>query len=193
MYAAGMPDWRRAYVPGGSFFFTVVTDRRARFLDRVPARPILASLLRRCQSSWPFTINAMVLLLDHLHAIWSLPPGDAEYPKRWGWVKKEFTKAWLSVGGREQQQTPGRIRDERRGVWQPKYWEHTLEGEDDFERHFDYIHYNPVKHGLVRCPRDWPSSSFHRWVRAGVYPEDWACWSDGRTLGFPDIEETVGE
>ena len=78
-------------------------------------------------------------------------------------------------------------------MWQPKYWEHTLEDEDDFERHFDYIHYNPVKHGLVRCPRDWPWSSFHRWVRVGVYPEDWACWRDGWELDFSDIECSVGE
>ena len=188
-----MPNWRRAHVPGGSFFFTVVTDRRARFLTNLPARPLLGSIIRRCLLKWPFTLNAIVLLPDHLHAIWSLPPGDTAYPKRWGWIKKEFTKAWLTLGGCEQQQTDGRIRDGRRGVWQPKYWEHTLNDEHDFERHFDYIHYNPVKHGLVKCPRDWPWLSFHRWVRAGVYPEYWACWQDGRELDFNDIEQTVGE
>ena len=166
-----MPNWRRAHVSGGFFFFTIVTDRRARFLTEIPARPLLGSIIRRCLLQWPLTINAMVLLPDHLHAIWSLPPGDAAYPKRWGWIKQEFTKAWLSLGGCEKKQTVRRIRDGRRGVWQPKYWEHTLEGEHDFERHFDDIHYNPVKHRLVRCPRDWPCSSFHRWTRSGVYPE----------------------
>lgn len=188
-----MPNWRRAHVPGGSFFFTVVTDRRGRFLGEVPARPMFGSIIRRCQLRWPFTINALVLLPDHLHTIWSLPPGDEAYSKRWGWIKKEFTKNWLALGGWEQSQTEGRKRDRRRGVWQPKYWEHTLETEDDFERHFDYVHYNPVKHGYVRCPRDWPWSSFHRWVRRGVYPEHWACWDDVGPLGFSDIEGTVGE
>ena len=188
-----MPNWRRVHVPGGSFFFTVVTDRRARFLVDLPARPLLGSLIRRCQLKWPFTINALVLLPDHLHAIWSLPPGDEEYSKRWGWIKKEFTKNWLALGGREQIQTDGRKRDRRRGVWQPKFWEHTLETDEDFERHFDYVHYNPVKHGLVRCPRDWPWSSFHHWVSAGVYPDHWACWDDGGPLDFGDIEGTVGE
>jgi putative transposase len=120
-----MPNWRRALIPGGSFFFTLVTDGRAQFLSNPVPRRLLGSIIRRCQLKWPFTINALVLLPDHLHAIWSLPAGDYEYPKRWGWIKKEFTKAWLGLGGREQAQTIGRIRDGRRGIWQPKYWEHT--------------------------------------------------------------------
>ena len=151
-----MPHYRRAYVPGGSFFLTLVTHRRAPLFSRPHARRLLGSLFRRCLLKWPFTINALVLLPEHLHAIWSLPPGDDEYPKRWGWIKKEFTKEWLRLGGAEQPFSDGRRRERRRGVWQPRYWEHTLEDEDDFERHFDYIHYNPVKHGHVKCPRDWP-------------------------------------
>ena len=82
----------------------------------------------------------------------------------------------------------------RRGVWQPRFWEHSIRDEDDYERHFDYIHYNPVKHGYVRCPHEWPHSSFHRWVRADVYPWHWACWGDAqRMLEFPEIVDTVGE
>jgi putative transposase len=97
----------------------------SRLYQSLIARPLLGSIIRRCLLQWPFTINAMVLLPDYLHAIWSLPPGDASYPKRWGWIKQEFTKAWLSLGGCEKKQTVGRIRDGRRSVWQPKYWEHT--------------------------------------------------------------------
>ncbi len=93
-----MPNWRRAHVPGGSFFFTIVSDRRARFLTGIPARPMLGSIIRRCRMKWPFTINALVLFHDHLHAIWSLPPGDKAYSTRWGWIKKEFTKNWLALG-----------------------------------------------------------------------------------------------
>jgi putative transposase len=188
-----MPNWRRAFVPGGTFFFTVVTDRRAPLFGQAMARRLLGSLFRRSQLRRPYSIRAIVLLPDHLHAIWSLPPGDADYPARWGWIKREFTKQWLQLGGCEQAVSAGRQRDGRRGVWQPKYWEHTLESADDFERHFDYVHYNPVKHGLCRCPRDWPWSSFHRYVELGVYPDHWACWNDGRTMNFDDLQDTVGE
>ncbi len=190
-----MPNYRRAYVPGGSFFFTLVTDRRAPLFGNKgnkPGRLLLGSLLRRVQLQRPFTINAVVLLPEHLHAIWSLPSGDTEYSARWGWIKKEFTKQWLALGGAEQPVSAGRERERQRGVWQRRFWEHTLESEDDFERHFDYIHYNPVKHGHVRCPRDWPWSSFHRWMRVGVYPADWAC-SHREPLNFRDIEDSVGE
>src|SRR5438045_9189522 len=113
-----MPNYRRAFVPGGSFFFTLVTNRRARLFSEPRGRILLGSMFRRCQLKWPFTINALVLFPEHLHAIWSLPPGDDEYPKRWGWI--------------------------------------------------NYIHYNPVKHGHCKCPRNWPWSRFHRWVTAGV-------------------------
>lgn len=188
-----MPNYRRAFVPGGSFFFTLVTNRRKRFLCDIPARPLLGNIIRRCCLRWPMTINAIVLLPDHLHTIWSLPSGDSSYPKRWGWLKKEFTKEWLQLDQQESAISAGRQRERRRGVWQPRYWEHTLEDETDFERHFDYIHYNPVKHGLVKCPRDWPWSSFHRWVTAGVYPNDWACWKNAPPMTFDEIADTVGE
>lgn len=189
-----MPNWRRAWVPGGTFFFTVVTDRRTPLFAHPAARSLLGDVVRRCQQQWPFEIRAIVLLPDHLHAIWSLPPGDTAYPRRWAWIKGKFTKEWLVAGGTERAVSEGRRRDGRRGVWQPKYWEHTLKDEMDFERHFDYIHYNPVKHGLVRCPCDWLWSSVHRYVRLGVYPANWACWRESRVeLNFEDIHNSVGE
>jgi len=188
-----MPSYRRAYVPGGSFFFTLVTNEREHLFASERGRHLLGSILRQCVQKWPFTVNAIVLLPEHLHAIWTLPPGDSAYPRRWGWIKKEFTKEWLRVGGAETQISKARQEEGRRGVWQPRYWEHTLEDEDDFERHFDYIHYNPVKHGYVKCPRDWPWSSFHRWVEADVYPRNWACSTAGFALDFSDIEDRVGE
>jgi putative transposase len=187
-----MPNWRRAHVPGGSFFFTVVTERRIPIFRSELARTILGDCIRRCRQRWPFELNAIVLLPDHLHAIWSLPPGDDDYSMRWAWIKKEFTKQWVEMDGWELPVSLGKRRDGRRGVWQPKFWEHTLESEDDFERHFDYVHYNPVKHGLATCPRDWQWSSFHRWVRAGVYPENWAS-GDNTPSTILDINGTVGE
>jgi putative transposase len=187
-----MPNYRRAHVPGGSFFFTVVTYDRVPLFADDRGRRVLGSLLREAKKRWLFTINAIVLLPEHLHVIWSLPSGDTAYSTRWAWIKKEFTKEWLEVGGAEKPVTAGRSRERRRGVWQPRFWEQTLESEDDFEHHFDYVHYNPVKHRHVYRPRDWPWSSFHRWVRAGVYAADWAC-SPQRAPDFRDIEDSVGE
>lgn len=188
-----MPNWRRAYVPGGTFFFTLVTDQRRPIFASKSTRTLLGKIIRECQSTHPIDIRAIVLLPEHLHTIWCLPEGDTNYSGRWQWIKTQFTQRWLKSGGTEVSIAQGRKNDGRRGVWQPKFWEHTIQDEDDFERHFDYIHWNPVKHGHVRCPEDWPGSSFHRWVRAGVYPEHWGCGDRQKPLNFDDIQNTVGE
>jgi putative transposase len=191
-----MPEYRRNFVPGGSFFFTVVTANRAPFLTGERARQLLGEAFRETRESWPFTVEALVLLPDHWHAVWTLPEGDAAYPRRLGYLKKEFTKAWLGAGGPEQAVSRSQRRDGRRGVWQRRYWEHTLKDEDDFARHCDYIHYNPVKHGLVACPHQWEWSTFHRWVRAGYLEQDWACCCGGRAPTLPDftkLDETAME
>ena len=191
-----MSNYRRAYVPGGSFFFTVVVHRRKPLFNDTAAVSLLGSVLRRCLLRWPFVVNAVVLLPDHLHTIWSLPPGDSDYSKRLGWTKKEFTQQWLKIGGPDYVVSKGRKQQRRRGIWQPRFWEHTLEDEEDFKRHFDYIHWNPVKHKHVRCPREWPHSSFHRYVDSGVYDRHWGCFTEQMhkpPLDFHDIETTIGE
>ncbi|TWT65204.1 Transposase IS200 like protein [Allorhodopirellula solitaria] len=180
-------------VPGGTYFFTVVTDRRRPIFASLSARTILGDVIRECRQSHPFEVRAIVLLPDHLHSIWCLRPGDANYSGRWQWIKSEFTKRWLTSGGKECSVTVGRKDDGRRGVWQPKYWEHTIEEESDFESRFDYVHYNPVKHGYVRCPIDWQWSTFHHWVQRGVYSAHWACGDRDPRLNFDHIEKTVGE
>jgi putative transposase len=169
-----MSDYRRYFVSGGTYFFTVVTEHRARLFELDPARRLLGSVMRQCFCRYPVDIVAIALLPDHLHALWTLPNGDYRYSLRWGWIKREFTRAWLELGGVEQTRDVARVRERRRGVWQRRYWEHTIRDETDMEAHFDYIHYNPVKHRLVRRPCDWPWSSFHRWVQAGHYQIDWA-------------------
>ncbi len=169
-----MPNYRRNFVPGGTYFFTVVTERRTSLFSNDRARTLLGNVMRRCFLRYPLDVVAIVLLPDHLHALWALPAGDDRYSMRWRWIKREFTRQWLTHGGAEQRRRPSRLRQRRRGLWQRRFWEHTIRDESDLEAHFDYIHYNPVKHQLVQRPRDWPWSSFHRWVRLGHYSIHWA-------------------
>ena len=184
-----MPQYRRCRLQGGSYFFTLVTHQRRPFLCDEPARRLLREVMSACFSRWPTRMEAVVLLPDHLHVIWSLPADDSDYPARWGWLKKEFSKRWLAGGQAAGPIAAARQRERRSGVWQPRYWEHSIRDQRDLERHLDYVHYNPVKHGLVTRVADWPWSSFHRWVRAGAYDEGWG----GSTMEFADIEEGVGD
>jgi len=187
-----MPKYRRAHIPGGTFFFTLKTERNATiFRDQLAVR-ILGDPIRETKQFWPFEMNAIVLLHDHLHTIWSLPAGDADFSKRWAWLKKEFTRRYLAAGGVEQRTSASRKKNRRRGVWQQRFWEHAIEGEDDFEAHFDYIHFNPVKHGYVSRPVDWPYSSFHRWVKKGVYEPNWGFGASVPTT-ISKLENNVGE
>lgn len=184
-----MSDYRRWYVPGGMYCFTVVTYRRRALLTEPLARRCLRRAFQVVQATRPFEIPAIVLLPDHLHALWTLPRGDADYSTRWRRIKEEFTRRYLAEGGLELEQTTSRRDRKERGVWQRRFWEHAIRDETDLERHFDYIHYNPVKHGLAACPRDWPFSSFHRCVRENHYPADWGCSSaPPPSLGDLDLE-----
>jgi len=168
-----MSDYRRYFVPGGTYFFTVVTKNRRPLFDSAAARSLLGKTMRECFRRHPVRVVAIVLLPDHLHVIWTLPPGDDAYSMRWRWIKREFTRGWLAVGGKEEARNLSSIRERRRGIWQRRFWEHTIRNVEDLEAHFDYIHFNPVKHALVARPRDWLWSSFHRWVRQGHYPINW--------------------
>ncbi len=191
-----MPEYRRIFQPGGMFFFTVVTNRRRRLLATQLAIDLLRDSFREVQADMPFEMDACVVLPDHLHCIWTLPEGDSEYSKRWSRVKRRFTQRWLSSGGHEDAVSESRTRHRERGVWQRRFWEHTIRDEHDLIRHVDYIHYNPVKHGLVSCPHAWENSSFDRWVGLNHYAPDWLCVCDGRTRRPPDfaaIEETALE
>lgn len=170
-----MPDFRRYFVPGGTYFFTLVAAGRAPLFRNEQARTLLGHKMREIQEESPFEPVAIVLLPDHLHTIWTLPRGDADYANRWKAIKAKFTSEWLKSGGSEQRVTRGYRRQRRRGVWQPRFMEHTIRDEVDLANHVDYIHYNPVKHRHARCPKDWPWSSFHRYVQSGDYPENWGC------------------
>jgi len=168
-----MADFRRWYVSGGMFFFTVVTCRRRRFLTTKEGKHLLRSAIDLVRVDRPFELFANVLLPDHWHLIMQLPQGDTDYSTRIRRIKEQFTKSWLEAGLPEAEITPALAKKGYRGIWQPRFWEHAVADENDLERCTDYIHWNPRKHGLVRRVRDWPCSSFHRFVKAGDYDPDW--------------------
>ena len=163
-----MTNYQRNFIPVGCQFFTVnLAERKSRLLiDHVDC---LRAAFRYVRARHPFTIDAIVVRPDHLHAIWSLPENDADFATRWRLIKTAFSRA-LPTG---EPIWPSRLRKGERGIWQRRYWEHTLRDERDYSRHADYIHFNPVKHRFVTRAQDWPYSSFHRMVRLGMYPIDW--------------------
>ena len=163
-----MRRYIRAHTPGATYFFTVnLQDRSASTLvDHVDA---LRAVFQDVKARHPFRIDAMVVLPEHLHAIWTLPSGDADFATRWMLARQGFTQCLVRQGI----DCPTRGVHGERVLWQRRYWEHQIRDEEDFARHVDYLHFNPVKHGWVARARDWPCSSFHRFVRAGVLPLDW--------------------
>jgi len=168
-----MPQYRRAITPGGTFFFTVVTCRRQPILTTLNARNILRRIVIDIKRKYPFEIDAWVLLPDYMHCIWTLPEGDCDYSKRWGLIKSGFTKSAKSFFHRGDWMNESKKKHREGTIWQRRYWEHEIRDEDDYVRHMDYVHYNPVKHGLVNFVGQWPYSTFHRYVRRGVYSNDW--------------------
>ncbi|MFZ6049934.1 transposase [Pseudomonas sp. CR3202] len=164
-----MSNYRRARMPGGTYFFTVnLRDRRDNLLVR--EIDLLRTVVRTAKQRHPFHIDAWVVLPEHMHCLWTLPPGDRAYADRWKAIKFAFSKRLANA----EQRTDIHQKRGERGIWQRRYWEHLIRDDLDYQRHFDYIHFNPVKHGHVQCVRDWPYSSFHRAVRDGIYPVDWA-------------------
>ncbi len=180
-----MSRYRRADTPGGTYFFTVVTYRRREILTIPESRAILREVLNTVKQRHPFTIDAWVLLPDHLHSIWTLPAGDKDYAKRWGMIKSGFSKQAKNLFHREEWMNETKIKRRESTIWQRRYWEHQIRNEDDYRKHMDYLHINPVKHGLVKRVVDWPYSTFHRYTKLGVYPDDWCgvVESDGREFG----------
>jgi putative transposase len=153
-----MPEYRRHYIPGAMVFFTVITHEKRPLFTEPLARTCLRQAIEKIRKTRPFALDAIVLLPDHLHTLWTLPVSDGNFSVRWRRIKEEFTEQYLLAGGQESPRSASRQRRQERGIWQRRFWEHIIRDEVDFERHLDYIHYNPVKHGLVACPRDWPFS-----------------------------------
>ncbi len=164
-------QYRRSTAKGATFFFTVVTHERRKILCHEPNVSLLRESFRSIMERHPFTIDACVLLPDHLHCIWTLPDNDSNFSMRWRQIKSHFSRQFRdNIKGR---QTCAYLHKGEQAVWQRRYWEHQIRDENDFIRHVEYIHYNPVKHGLSKSPKLWPHSTFHRYVNQGIYPVDW--------------------
>jgi len=160
--------YRRNLLPGGTYFFTVtLADRQSHALTENIEH--LRASFRRVMIAQPCDIVAIVVLPEHLHTIWTLPPDDADYAGRWRAIKPGFTRNLIRAGANLACNAKGES-----DLWQRRFWEHTIRDNNDLARHVDYIHYNPVKHGLVSRVAEWPHSSFHRYVRKSMLPEDWA-------------------
>ena len=186
-----MSDYRRWAIPGETYFFTVVTYRRRRIFERQEAVRLLGDVMRLVREDAPFRTTAMVVLPDHLHCIWSLPRGDADFSTRWKRIKREFTVRWPEDGNGENANISvnRRARGER-ALWQRRFWEHVVRDEQELEGLCDYIHYNPVKHGLATSPAQWPWSTFSRFVSTGHYPADWGRSSP---ISIDQVVSIVGE
>jgi putative transposase len=168
-----MSDYRRWRVEGGTYFFTLVTYQRRQFLTSDIGRESLRGAFRRVCQLWPFKIVAIVLLPDHLHTVWELPRGDSDYSTRWRQIKSLASRAMAGRMNHTNAISASRRRRDEKGIWQRRFYEHACRDEADLKRFVDYIHVNPVKHRLTDRVRDWPWSSFHRYVRLGEYSMDW--------------------
>jgi putative transposase len=178
-----MSRYRRARSAGACYFFTVVTYRRQPILCDDAVRQALRDILIRVRETRPFTIDAWVLLPDHLHCIRTLPSGAADYSMRWNRIKRWVSMVcargykrpdWMSASKRKHREST---------VWQRRFWEHQIRDDLDFMRHVDYLHYNPVKHGVCQRVADWPHSTFHQYVVHAVYPVDWSGVDGGVMTG----------
>ncbi len=177
-----MPNYRRPHHPGGTWFFTVnLLQRRGndllvREVDLL--RRVVADVRRR----HTFRIHGWVVLPEHMHCVIELPPGDADFPGRWHLIKAGFSKGLPKTERRSEV----RQRRGERGIWQRRYWEHLIRDEADYRAHMNYVHINPLKHGLVERVADWPYSTFHRLVAEGVYPADWGSDVEATALPYDD-------
>jgi putative transposase len=164
-----LPDYRRYRVPGGCYFFTVNLLERFPNDTLIRHVDLLRAVVRDVCRRWPFVIDGWVVLPDHLHCIWTLPPGDFDFINRWRLIKAGFARQIPKTEARSRV----RVTRGERAIWQRRFWEHAIRDERDYASHMDYLHFNPVKHGYARRVMDWPYSSFRRCVAKGIYPLDW--------------------
>ena len=174
--------YRRSKAKGATFFFTVVTHRRESILCVKDNARLVKEAFDHIKIQRPFGMDAFVLLPDHIHCIWTLPENDNDFSTRWRLIKSYFSRRLDDEN--KYFRSPSRASKGERGLWQRRFWEHTIRNDDDFSKHVEYIHYNPVKHGLVKSPKDWTYSSFDRYVSEGIYSSDWGA---DREIAFEGV------
>ena len=178
---ATMPRYRRART-GPTYFFTLVSFERRPILCYAPIRNVLRLALRNVRAKRPFEIDAWVLMPDHLHCIWTLPEGDTDYSTRWAQIKRTVSRFCDTDIRARHPVSESRRKHRDSVIWQRRFYEHAIRDELDFERHVDYVHFNPVRHGHAESAAAWPFSTFHRYVRAGVLPADWGGTTEARQM-----------
>jgi len=184
-----MSDYRRVYIPGGVYFFTVVTHNRNPILTHQNVRLTLRKAWLNVLQEYPFELIALCLLPDHIHCLWKLPEGDSNYSLRWQKIKGYFSKHINKEEFNIQMPSKSKLKKRECGVWQRRFWEHAIRDQDDLNNHFDYIHFNPVKHGYVQRPSDWPWSTFHKCLSSGIYEPDWGHMESESVAGLKSIGE----
>ncbi|MGH6816053.1 MAG: REP-associated tyrosine transposase [Hyphomicrobiaceae bacterium] len=164
--------YRRVKAAGATYFFTLVTERRLHIFRDAAVVATFEQAVAAVRSRHPFEVDASVILLDHLHMLWTLPDGDADFSTRWRLIKAKFTRAYLWTREAPHRSVSRQSKGEQ-AIWQRRFWEHAIRDDEDFSAHLDYIHLNPVHHGLAATPSDWPHSTFRTWVERGVYEPNW--------------------
>ncbi len=173
-----MSEYRRFYQSGGYYFFTLVTHLRQPFLADPKNVNHLKAAMNKVKIKYPFSLHAIVILPDHLHCLWKLPEGDKDFSTRWRLIKRYFSMEMKTSINHRREKT----------VWQRRFWEHAIRDEDDWLKHINYIHYNPVKHKLAKSPGDWEYSSFNYWVEKGIYTKDWGTTEQIVISGMDEAE-----
>jgi putative transposase len=173
-----MPKYIRSQLAGATYFFTLtLAQRQSQLLTQNIA--LFRQAYQRANALHPFTTIAICVLPDHLHAIWQMPVDDGDFALRWRMIKSNFSRNF-SVN---QERSNSKIKHREKGIWQRRYWEHQIRDDVDLQRHVDYIHINPVKHGHVKQVKDWPYSTFHKYLAQGIYTENWGGFDDSGAFG----------
>lgn len=173
-----MSEYKRIYQSGRYYFFTLVTHLRCPLFACTENVARFKTAMNKVKINYPFTLNAIVVLPDHIHCLWRLPENDCDFSTRWRLIKRYFS---LAI------EVPVNHRGEK-AIWQKRFWEHVIRDGEDWRAHMDYIHYNPVKHGLVKSPKDWQQSSFHYYVEKGFYENSWGVISPPSTAKINNVE-----
>ena len=186
-----MSNYRRLYLQGSTIFLTIVTYNRQPIFANPNNISLLRQAIAKVKSEKPFLIEGAVILPNHLHFLWTLPPHDYNYSYRISRLKVLFTREFRGRNYQARNISNSRLKHRESDVWQRRFWEHTIKDENEYENFLNYIHYNPVKHGLVSCPHFWQYSSFHTSVNKGIYQNNWACICNHKKPKIPNFSKII--